>query len=574
MLDDIHEQRSLVQDIAPPTERRAVLDWLAQRLSQSAGLPRTAVDPGRPFIEYGITSIQLIGIVSDLSRICGHPLPPTLGFDNPTPQRLAEAVCRVGRPMPISRPAVSAAVSASSPSAAFIPSTGAALEQVAVIGMWCRFPGGCNSPEAFWELLRSGRDAVGKIPADRFDADALLCRGDMQPGRIASNQGGFLDGVDLFDAEFFGISPREAALVDPQQRLLLEVGWHALEHAGINPDRLKRTRTGIFVGASGSDYGRLLFARPGQLNLASATGSSPSILANRLSYFLGVQGPSLVIDTACSSSLVAVHAACRSLQAGDADLALAGGVNLILSPEMTIVFSQAGLMAPDGRCKTFDKSANGYVRSEGCGLVVLKRLADARRDGDRIWGVILSCVVNQDGQSNGLTVPNGQAQQALLADALRQAGIAPGQVDYLEAHGTGTPVGDPIEIAAAGAVLGRERDRPLLVGSVKTNIGHLEQAAGVAGLIKVLLALRHGVTPPNLHFVEANPLLDLQAASACVPTVPTPWPPHQDRPRTAGISGFSFGGTNAHIVVSEPPARPRSDRPRAGDHALCLGARS
>lgn len=574
MLDDIHEQPSLVQEIPPQNERRAVLDWLAQRLSQSAGLPRTAVDAGRPFIEYGISSIKLIGIVSDLSRACGHPLPPTLGFDNPTPQRLAEAVCRMGRPDSPSRPAVSAAVPASSASAAFIPSPGAALEQVAVIGMWCRFPGGCNSPEAFWELLRSGRDAVGKIPADRFDADALLCRGDMQPGGIASNQGGFIDDVDLFDADFFGISPREAALVDPQQRLLLEVGWHALEHAGINPDNLKRTKTGVFIGASGSDYGRMVFTRPEQLTLASATGSSPSILANRLSYFLGAQGPSLAIDTACSSSLVAVHAACRSLQTGDADLALAGGVNLILSPEMTIVFSQAGLMAPDGRCKTFDKSANGYVRSEGCGLVVLKRLADARRDGDRIWGVILSCAVNQDGQSNGLTVPNGQAQKALLAEALEQAGIAPGQMDYLEAHGTGTPVGDPIEIAAAGAVLGGERDRPLLIGSVKTNLGHLEQAAGVAGLIKVLLALRHGVTPPNLHFVEANPLIDLQAASACVPTLPTPWPPHQDRPRTAGISGFSFGGTNAHIIVAEPPARPKPGQPQAGNHTLCLGARS
>lgn len=534
---------------------------------------------GKSFRDHGISSMQLIGLVSELSRACGVSLPPTLGFDHPTPRLLAEAVSGLGpgqQSRQIAKPPCSTPVPTTHDRAPILsrrtPDT--AQQPVAVIGMWCRFPGGSNNPDAFWDLLQSGRDAIEKIPNTRFDADSLLSRGSLAPGMIASDQGGFVDDVEAFDAAFFGISPREAALVDPQQRLLLEVAWHALEQAGINPDSLRRSKTGVFIGASGSDYGRLLFSDPQNLNLFGGTGCATSILANRISYVLGSQGPSLTIDTACSSSLVAVHTACRNLQTGDADLALAGGVNLILSPEMTIIFSQAGLMAPDGRCKVFDKTANGYVRSEGCGVLVLKRLDDARRDGDRIWGVILSSVVNQDGQSNGLTVPNGEAQQALLAEALAKAGIRAGEMDYLEAHGTGTPVGDPIEVAAAGAVLGGKRETPLLMGSVKSNIGHLEQAAGVAGLIKVLLSFAHGELPPNLHFSSPNPLIDLNSVSIRVPTSPTPWPAKADRPRIAGVSGFSFGGTNAHVIVSDPPL-PRHVETEPGTNAvLCLGART
>ncbi len=379
-------------------------------------------------------------------------------------------------------------------------------EPIAIIGLSCRFPQ-APDPAAFWELLRSGVDAITEVPSDRWDVDALHSV-DPAPGKVTTRWGGFLEGVDLFDPHFFGISPREAARMDPQQRLLLEVSWEALENAFIPPHSLAGTRTGVFVGISSYDYSRLQFDDPESIDAYAGTGNAHSIAANRLSYIFDLRGPSMAVDTACSSSLVATHLACQSLRNGESDLVLAGGVNLILRPELTITFSQARMLSPDGRCKTFDASANGYVRGEGCGVIVLKRLSNALRDGDNILALIRGSAVNQDGRSNGLTAPNGLAQQEVIRQALAEGQVAPGQIGYVEAHGTGTPLGDPIEISSLSAVLddGNSNGR-VLVGSVKTNIGHLESAAGIAGLIKSVLALQNEAIPPHLHLKEVNPYL-------------------------------------------------------------------
>ena len=350
-------------------------------------------------------------------------------------------------------------------------------------------------------------DAITEVPAERFDLHAFYDPDPAAPGKMNTRWGGFLEQVDQFDPHFFGISPREAARMDPQQRLLLEVAWEALEDAGQAAERLAGTQTGVFIGISNNDYGRIQFGDPHRIDAYAGTGNALSIAANRISYLFDLRGPSMAIDTACSSSLVAVHLACRSLWNGESNLALAGGVNLILSPAITINFTKAGVMAPDGRCKAFDARANGYVRSEGAGVVVLKPLSRALADGDPIYAVVRGSAVNQDGRSNGLMAPNPLAQEAVLREAYRRAGVSPGDVQYVEAHGTGTLLGDPIEVSALGAVLGIDRppERPCAVGSVKTNIGHLEAAAGIAGLIKVALALKHREIPPTLHFAEPNP---------------------------------------------------------------------
>ena len=391
--------------------------------------------------------------------------------------------------------------------------------------------------------------------------------------------GGFLDDIDQFDPHFFGIAPREAINVDPQHRLLLEVSWEALEHAGQAIDALSGSQTGVFVGISGSNYLQLQTQDGDLAKLETyvGTGSAVSVAAGRLSYVLGLQGPSMSIDTACSSSLVALHLACQSLRDGECRMALAGGVNLILTPEANVVLSKAKMLAPDGRCKTFAAAADGYVRSEGCGIVVLKRLSDAQADGDRILAVIRGTAVNQDGRSSGLTAPNVAAQEALIRRALAKAGVLPADVQYVEAHGTGTPLGDPIEIQALASVLGegRQADRPVLVGSVKTNLGHLEAAAGVTGLIKVILALQHEIIPPHLHFNAPNPHIPWSELPVAVTTRATPWKRESGR-RIAGLSSFGFSGTNAHVVIEEAPASravasPETDRPV---HVLTLSART
>jgi len=453
----------------------------------------------------------------------------------------------------------------------------AAREPIAIIGLGCRVPGGAADAESFWALMRDGIDAIGPLPADRWDVAATYDPDPEAPGRIATTAGGFLDDVRGFDPAHFGITRREAQGMDPQQRLLLEVAWEALEHAGQAPDRLERSATGVYVGVTGSDWAYLQFETRDRelLDAHFASGIAHSIVSGRLSYLLGLQGPALTIDTACSSSLVAIHLACQALRAGDCRMALAGGVNLILSPDLYIALSRSRMLAPDGRCKTFDAAADGFARGEGCGLVVLKRLSDAQADGDRILAVIRGSAVNQDGPSSGLTAPNGPAQEAVIRAALARAGITPREVGYIEAHGTGTQLGDPLEVSALGAVFGADRDpaQPLLIGSVKTNVGHLEAAAGVTGLIKLVLSLREQTLPAHLHFQQPSPHIAWDDWPVRVPTTLAPWAPI-DGKRIAGVSSFGFSGTNAHIVVEEAPAVAASAAvERERTHLFVLSAR-
>src|SRR5579884_2585264 len=451
-------------------------------------------------------------------------------------------------------------------------------EPIAVIGLGLRFPGGANDPEAFWQLLRNGVDAIRDVPPERWDREAYYDPDPDAPGKMNIRCGGFLDGVDKFDAQFFGIAPREATSMDPQQRLLLEVAWEALEHAGQAPRELLGSQTGVFVAINSSDYAELQRQVGGlrQLNAYHASGVARSIASGRLSYVFGLQGPSVSIDTACSSSLVAVHLACQSLRQGESNLALAGGVNLILAPDNTIMLSKFRMMAPGGRCRTFDAAGDGYVRSEGCAVVVLKRLSDALAAGDRILAVIRGSAANQDGASSGLTAPNGLSQEAVIRQALANSDVAPHEISYVETHGTGTELGDPIEVGALAAVFGAGRSAadPLMIGSVKTNLGHLEAVAGIAGLMKVVLSLQHGEIPPHLHLEHPNPHIPWDEIPVVVPTARTPWSPSTSR-RLAGVSSFGFSGTNVHVIVEEGPAAPA--RPAARErplHLLALSARS
>lgn len=447
-------------------------------------------------------------------------------------------------------------------------------EPIAIIGISCRFPGAKNK-EAFWNLLREGVDAITQVPPERWNTDASY----EENAETAINTcwGGFLEDIDQFDPQFFKISPREAVSIDPQQRLLLELAWEALEDAGQKPSGLAGTKTGVFMGINGFDYYTLLMNNPAHnIDAYIGTGNTNCIAANRISYFFDFTGPSLGIDTACSSSLVATHLACQSIWNGESSLALAGGVRIILSPLIAASFSKAGFIAPDGRCKTFDSQANGYVRSEGAGVVLLKPLSQALVDGDPIYAAIRSSAVNQDGRSNGLTAPNPWAQETLLRETYRQAGISPHQVQYIEAHGTGTQLGDPIEMKALGKVLaqGRSPDNNCVVGSVKTNIGHLEAAAGIASLIKVALSLQHCQIPPHLHFQQPNPYIPFATLPLRIPNALESWPETKDT-KIAGISSFSFGGTNAHLVLEEAPL-VKKKQAAADDmqHLLTLSAKS
>jgi acyl transferase domain-containing protein/ubiquinone/menaquinone biosynthesis C-methylase UbiE len=423
---------------------------------------------------------------------------------------------------------------------------------VAIVGIGLRFPGRANNPAALWKILRDGVDAVTEIPPDRWSIKKFYDPEPGTPGKTNARWGGFVEGIDRFDADFFGISPREAARMDPQQRLLLEVAWEALEDAGLPAERLEGTNTGVFIGLSSTDY-MLIQQSSGDLESIDAhtnTGGAMSIAANRISYCLNLRGPSISLDTACSSSLVAVHEACQSIWDGECPVALAGGVNVLIKPEPYIGFSRLSMLSADGRCKAFDAAANGFVRSEGAAVIVLKPLDRALSDGDRIYSVILSSACNQDGHTTGLTVPSEKAQEELVRRACEEAGIEPGLVQFVEAHGPGTLVGDPIEARALGAVLGQDRERPCILGSIKTNIGHLEPAAGIAGLIKVALALEHDEIPRNLHFHEPNPAIPLDKLKLRVPTETERW--HREGgPPLAGVNSFGFGGTNAHVVLQQ-----------------------
>lgn len=449
-------------------------------------------------------------------------------------------------------------------------------EPIAIVGMSCRFPGGANNPEEFWQILANGVDAITSVPAERWDIDAYYDSDPDIPGKMYARYGGFLQQLDIdkFDAHFFGISPREASKIDPQQRLLLELSWEALEKAGIinNSDFL--SQTGVFVGATTNDYASLIMPEGNldQIDAYYLTGNPLNAMAGRLSYTLGLNGPCMAVDTACSSSLVAVHLACQSLRNQECSHALAGGVNLILSPENTVGLSKAKMLSPDGRCKTFDADANGIVRGEGCGVLVLKRLSDAVADGNDILAVIRGSAVNQDGSSSGFTVPNKTAQENLIRQALRKAKVDPNQIDYVEAHGTGTSLGDPIEIRALASALGGKRspEQHLKVGSVKTNIGHLESAAGIASLIKVVLALQHQEIPPHLHLKQLNPYVNWDESAVSVVTEALPWK-IGEKSRMAGISSFGASGTNAHVILEEASLKPEIENTEQYNQPpLCL----
>ena len=419
-------------------------------------------------------------------------------------------------------------------------------EPIAIIGMACRFADGIKNSNDFWELLKAGKSAITPVPENRkqFIGESL-------------SHGGFLNDVDKFDASFFHITPREAELMDPQQRILLEVCWEALEYAGINASKLKETNTGAFVGMFSHDYESLLSKskKINDVDAYFATGNSESVTAGRLSYVLGLQGPAIAINTACSSSLVAVHLACQSLRLNECSIALAAAANLILSPELNIAFTNAGMLSPDGKCKTFDDAANGYVRSEGCGVIVLKKLSEAIADEDTILAIIKSTAINQDGASNGLTAPNKAAQESLLNAALKSANLAPHAISYIEAHGTGTSLGDPIEVKAISSVYANERDlnHPLMLGSVKTNIGHTEAVAGMAGLIKTILMLQHKKIPANVHFSRLNSHISLDHPYFSIPKELMDWTISKEMPLRAGISSFGFSGTNSHVILEEAP---------------------
>ncbi len=557
---------------AAPVQQRnkLILEYIRSAVSEVTQIDPAQIRDDAGFWDVGMDSLMAVEMHRKLERGFGVPMPVTLAMDHPTMIGAATFILTDVLSLSAAAPSRSDAV----PAAPINPS-----EPIAIIGLACRFPG-ARDADAFWELMSGGVDMIREIPGDRYDINEFYDPDPDAAGKIYTRHGGFLDGIDGFDPEFFGISPREAMWIDPQQRLVLETSWEALEHAGYAPAVLRGTKSGVYVGVGANEYSYVLSNSTMQdIEAQFATGNASSVIAGRVAFALGLEGPAVAVDTACSSSLVAIHHACQALHTGDCDLALAGGVNVLLSPVISIATSRARMLSPDGRCKTFDAAADGYVRSEGCGVLVLKRLSEAQRDGDHIHAVVRGSAVNQDGASGGLTVPNGGAQQRVIAAALSRAGLAGGDVDYLEAHGTGTALGDPIEVQAAAAVYGAggDRARPLLIGSVKTNIGHLESAAGVAGLIKVVLSLQHEVLPQNLHFENPSPLIPWDRLPVEVVDKSTPWQAN-GRPRRAGVSSFGFSGTNAHIVIEEAQAASavaQLDSPPSGELAvLPLSARS
>ncbi len=537
--DPVRPNRRSEPENSDSPSAEVIRAWLVSRLAELLEIDHDEIDVEEPFASYGLGSTELVSLSGELAQWLGRQLPAELAYERPTIDALARHLAGSADP-PQSTTGASRQREADA-------------EPIAIIGVGCRFPGALD-PRAFWQLLRNGTDAVREVPPERFNLHDFFDPNPDTPGKMNTRWGGFIEQVDQFDPHFFGISLREAARMDPQQRLLLQVTWEALEDAGQVRERLAGSQTGVFIGISNNDYARIQLSDPRRIDAYAGTGNALSIAANRISYLFDFRGPSMAIDTACSSSLVAVHLACRSLLSGESTVALAGGVNLIISPTITINFTKAGVMAPDGRCKAFDARANGYVRGEGAGVVVLKPLSKTIADGDPIYAVICGSAVNQDGRSNGLMAPNPLAQEAALREAYRRAGVSPGYVQYVEAHGTGTLLGDPIEVKALGTVLALDRSpgRPCALGSVKTNIGHLEAAAGIAGLIKVALSLQHREIPPSLHFKEPNPDIPFERIPLRVQTALGPWPVDSG-PALAGVSSFGFGGTNAHVVLQAAP---------------------
>lgn len=591
-------------ETAPTSQHAAIVgEYVEAIVAEALGVddPRS-LDPQAGLFDLGMDSLMAVELRLRLQTDVGfsHALPITFVFDQPTIHQIAawlvkEAIpgklAEQRRDRTVEKEALPRSNAGPEPSSTerAVPSQPARRvapvrsefddDAVALVGIGCRYPGGIDDPESFWQALAEGRDCIREVPPNRWDADAWYDPDPDAPGKMNTRYGGFLDDVEQFDAAYFGVSPREALRMDPQHRLLLETTVHALEHAHQPLDGLFDQDVGVFVGLSGNDYLDVL-RRGGDGDLLDgwlATGNALSIAAGRLSHVFGFRGPCLAIDTACSSSLAAVHLACDHLRAGKTSLAIAGGVGLILSPGVTVSLTKARAMAPDGRCKTFDAAANGYTRSEGCGLVVLKRMSDALADGDRILAVIRGSAMNHDGHGSGVTVPNGAAQTSLLRDALAAANTTPAEVDYLEAHGTGTPLGDPIELQAIGAAYGpgHTAEAPLRIGSVKTNLGHTEAAAGVAGLIKTVLAMQHEEIPQHLHFRQPNPFVPWDQLPVQVARERTAWPA-TGRPRIAGVSSFGFSGTNVHLVVE---AAPNDDAqapstPKNAPRLLCLSGKT
>ncbi|WP_460444049.1 acyltransferase domain-containing protein, partial [Amycolatopsis cihanbeyliensis] len=530
------------------------IGYLRAAVSRLAGMAPDTVPAGVPLRELGVDSAGMTRLAEDLSAWLGRPVPGWAVWQHPTVTALASFLAGEGDPAP----------------AAPVRARPAAAGPVAVVGMGCRLPGGIDSPAALWEGLLSGTDAVGPVPEDRWDVESWFDEDSGTPGKTTTRRGGFLDDVAGFDAAFFRIAPAEADRMDPQQRVALEVAWSALEDAGVPPDRLAGSSTGVFLGAMWQEYHLATGADPAAIGSQSAVGWDTSIVPARISYALGLRGPVMSVGTACSSSLSALHLAAHSLRRGESDLALAGGVSLMLHPHTTVAMTKFGGLNPEGQCRAFDADAAGYVRGEGCGVVVLRRLADALREGDRIYAVLRGSAVNNDGASNGLTAPNPRAQVEVLRSAWHEAAVPPRQVSYVEAHGAGTPLGDGIEAGALGEVFAPDRTEPLRIGSVKTNFGHLEPAAGVLGVLKTALSLHHGELPASLHCERPNPDIDFAGQRLAVVTAREGWP---EGPRYAGVSGFGFGGTNVHLALEQAPYRRRRLVALAADTEPGLRAR-
>ncbi|WP_256864090.1 type I polyketide synthase [Streptomyces avermitilis] len=516
--------------------------WLSAAVADAAGLQAPVIDLDRPIAEFGLSSRQLVTLAAELSQRIDRPLNPSLVFDHPTIAGIAEAVFDES---PVGATAADPAPADAPPARAD--------DDIAIVSMACRFPGGADDPEALWRLLTAGEDAISEVPAGRWDTQGLYDPDPEATGKAYTLRGGFLSDIDRFDASFFGISPREAAAMDPQQRLLLGTAWETIERAGIVPETLNGSSTGVYIGLYDSGY--QASASLGRLDGHVGTGSASSVASGRISYTLGLQGPAVTVDTACSSSLVALHLAARALADGECDLALTGGATLLVTPRGHVEFSRLRGLSPSGRCSPFSTEADGVVWAEGCGLVLLKRLADARRDGDRVLAVVKGSAINQDGRSQGLSAPSGPAQERVLRAALDAAGLRPDDLDYVEAHGTGTPLGDPIEGRALTAVFGpgRPADRPLGVGSLKSNLGHTQAAAGIGGVIKTVLALGHQLLPASLHAETPTEHIDWAGGGLRVHSTAAGWPRDVDRVRRAGVSAFGISGTNAHVVLEEAP---------------------